>query len=35
TKFLVDRQGKVLKRYASTTKPEAIEDDIEKLLESS
>ena len=35
TKFLVDRQGKVLKRYASVTKPEAIVDDIEKLLESS
>ena len=32
TKFLVDRQGNVLKRYASTTKPEAIEDDIKKLL---
>ena len=35
TKFLVDRQGKVLKRYASATKPKAIEDDIEKFLESS
>jgi len=32
TKFLVDRQGNVLKRYASTTKPEAIVNDIEQLL---
>jgi glutathione peroxidase len=32
TKFLVDRNGKVVKRYAPTTKPEAIVEDIEKLL---
>jgi len=32
TKFLVDRNGKVVKRYAPTTKPETITDDIEALL---
>lgn len=32
TKFLVDRSGKVVKRYPSTTKPEAIEKDIQALL---
>ena len=32
TKFLLDREGNVVKRYASTTKPEKITDDIEKLL---
>jgi glutathione peroxidase len=32
TKFLVDRSGKVIKRYAPQTKPESITDDIEKLL---
>ena len=32
TKFLVDRSGKVVARYAPTTRPEAIEADIEKLL---
>ncbi|GHA07073.1 glutathione peroxidase [Arenicella chitinivorans] len=32
TKFLVDRDGNVVKRYASTDKPSAIRDDIEKLL---
>lgn len=32
TKFLVGKDGKVLKRYAPTTKPEAIEADIKKLL---
>lgn len=32
TKFLVDRDGKVIKRYAPTTKPEKIEKDILKLL---
>ena len=32
TKFLVDRNGNVVKRYAPQTKPEAITDDIEKLL---
>lgn len=33
TKFLVDREGKVIERYASATKPEEIEGDILKLLE--
>ncbi|MCC2615519.1 glutathione peroxidase [Aestuariibacter halophilus] len=32
TKFLVNRDGKVLKRYAPTTKPEQIEQDIVALL---
>jgi glutathione peroxidase len=32
TKFLVDRQGKVVKRYAPTDTPEAIAKDIEALL---
>ncbi len=32
TKFLVDRHGQVLKRYAPTDKPEAIERDIEAAL---
>ena len=32
TKFLVDRQGNVVRRYASTTKPEDIERDIAALL---
>ena len=32
TKFLIDRQGKVVRRYAPTDKPEGIEKDIEKLL---
>lgn len=32
TKFLIDRQGKVVKRYAPTDKPEAIAKDIAKLL---
>ena len=32
TKFLVDRDGKVVRRYAPTTKPEAIAKDIEALL---
>ena len=32
TKFLVNKDGKVLKRYATRTKPEAIEADIAKLL---
>jgi glutathione peroxidase len=32
TKFLVDRDGKVIDRYAPTTKPKAIRADIEKLL---
>ena len=32
TKFLIDRSGKVVDRYAPTTRPEDIADDIEKLL---
>ena len=32
TKFLVDRTGKVIGRYASATKPEELEKDIEKAL---
>jgi glutathione peroxidase len=32
TKFLVDREGRVVDRYAPTTKPESIVGDIEKLL---
>ena len=32
TKFLVNQQGEVVKRYASSTKPEAIASDIEALL---
>ncbi len=34
TKFLVDRSGKVVGRFASTTKPESLAKRIEKLLES-
>lgn len=32
TKFLIDRNGNVVKRYAPTTKPQSIKNDIEKLL---
>ncbi|MFT5528538.1 MAG: glutathione peroxidase, partial [Alteromonadaceae bacterium] len=32
TKFLVNRQGEVVRRYAPTTKPANIEVDIKKLL---
>ena len=32
TKFLLDAEGKPLKRYAPTTTPESIEADIAKLL---
>ncbi|KAJ3091696.1 peroxiredoxin hyr1 [Quaeritorhiza haematococci] len=31
-KFLVDKDGKVVHRYASTTSPESIGADVEKLL---
>ncbi|GBF50566.1 glutathione peroxidase [Leptospira ryugenii] len=34
TKFLVDKKGNVIKRYAPTTKPEAIAKDIEALIET-
>ena len=33
TKFLVNKKGEVVKRYAPTTKPESIRTDIEKLLD--
>ncbi|QKF81515.1 glutathione peroxidase [Halarcobacter ebronensis] len=32
TKFLIDKKGKVIDRYASTTKPIELEDKIEELL---
>ena len=32
TKFLIDREGNVVKRYGSTDKPASIAKDIEKLL---
>ena len=32
TKFLVDKNGKVIERFASSTSPESLEQDIEKLL---
>jgi glutathione peroxidase len=34
TKFLVDRKGKVVGRYASSTKPKALAGRIEQLLDS-
>lgn len=34
TKFLIDRNGKPLRRFAPITKPEKIEDTIRVLLES-
>ncbi|GAA0431406.1 hypothetical protein GCM10008983_04930 [Lentibacillus halophilus] len=32
TKFLIDRNGHVVKRFAPQTKPEQLKPDIEKLL---
>ncbi|PNU02837.1 glutathione peroxidase [Novosphingobium guangzhouense] len=32
TKFLIDRQGNVVRRYAPTDKPAALEKDVAKLL---
>ena len=32
SKFLVNKNGEVVKRYGPTTKPEAIESDIVRLL---
>jgi glutathione peroxidase len=32
TKFLVDREGRVVRRYAPTDKPEKLEQDIARLL---
>lgn len=34
TKFLVDRGGKVVARFASTTKPEGLAKEVEKLLDA-
>lgn len=34
TKFLVNREDQVVKRYAPTTKPEEIEEDIQQLLKA-
>jgi len=34
TKFLIGRDGAPVKRYGSTTKPEKLKDDIEKVLGS-
>jgi glutathione peroxidase len=31
TKFLIDREGKVVKRYGTATTPQEIEPDIQKL----
>lgn len=31
-KFLINREGNVVKRFASTTTPDKLEEDIEKLL---
>jgi glutathione peroxidase len=35
TKFLVDRDGKVVKRYAPNTEPEKLTEKIEELLQQS
>ena len=32
TKFLVDREGNVVERYAPKTEPKDLEDDVKKLL---
>ena len=32
TKFLIDKNGKPVKRYSPTVKPEAIEGDLQRLL---
>lgn len=32
TKFLIDRDGNVVRRFAPTVTPSAIEDDIKSLL---
>jgi glutathione peroxidase len=34
TKFLVDRKGRVVGRFASTKKPESLAKEIEELLGS-
>lgn len=35
TKFLIGRDGQVIDRYAPTTKPEALKNDIDKALAAS
>jgi glutathione peroxidase len=35
TKFLINRDGAVIERFAPTTKPEAIRGDIERLLDAT
>jgi len=35
TKFLINKKGEVVKRYAPTSKPESIKADIEKLLNTN
>jgi glutathione peroxidase len=35
TKFLIDRKGRVIERFASTTSPESLSKDIERLLAQS
>ncbi|GFP86680.1 probable phospholipid hydroperoxide glutathione peroxidase, partial [Phtheirospermum japonicum] len=35
SKFLVDKEGRVVDRYAPTTSPLSIEKDIKKLLEKA
>lgn len=35
TKFLINRNGKVIRRYSPSTTPESIASDIEKLLQTS
>lgn len=35
TKFLVDPQGRVIRRYAPTTTPESIADDVEAALQAA
>ena len=32
TKFLVDKEGKIIERYSPSTNPHKLEGDIEKLL---
>ncbi len=34
TKFLIDKNGRPVKRYAPTVRPENLEDDIKKLIAS-
>ena len=35
TKFLVDQNGRVIKRYSPRVKPMKIEEDIERLLQEN